>query len=119
MNNPIIAQFCKQVGKELLCFPATKRALLYGLEEELNELPDEATVSLAALESRMGDASQVAKELQSSVSPEEERRAVRGKRWKTILMIGGILGVTFIVLLSAILLFLNGPFYVVETIMEG
>lgn len=31
----------------------------------------------------------------------------------------GILGVTFIVFLSAILLFLNVPFYVAKTIMEG
>lgn len=119
MNNPIIAQFCNQVGKELRCFPATKRTLLQGLEEELNELPNEATVSLVALESRMGDASQVAKELQSSVLLEEERRAVRGKRRKTILIVGGLLGVTLVIFLLAVLLYINGPFYIVETITEG
>ena len=34
-------------------------------------------------------------------------------------MIGGVVGLALIVILLAILLFSNGPFYVVEIIQEG
>lgn len=89
MNRRIIKQFSSQIGKELRCFPATKRTLLQGLEAELNELPDEATASMEALQNRIGDTSLIVKELQSSVSPEEEQSAIKRRRKKTRLVMGG------------------------------
>lgn len=119
MSNKAVTQFCKQVGRKLRCSSATRHTLLQGLEEELSELPDADKASLASLEANVGEVSQVAAELQVSVSSEEESRTVQVNRRKIILMIGGTLGLALILLLLAILLFSNGPFYVVETIQEG
>lgn len=119
MSNIAVTQFCKQVKKRLRCSTATKHILLQGLAEELSELPDAQKASLANLEANVGTVSQVAAELQSSVSSAETSRAVQKNRRKTILLVGGILGLALIIFLVAILLFLNGPFYIVETIQEG
>ena len=119
MSNKAVAQFCNQVGRKLRCSPMTRRTLLQGLEEELSELPDADKASLVSLEANLGTVSQVAAELQVSISSEEESRAVQKKQRKTILMIGGVVGLALIVILLAILLFSNGPFYVVEIIQEG
>lgn len=119
MNNPVVTKFCRKVGRQLRCSPATRQTLLEGLAEELSDLPDGATASLAVLEAKVGDARQVAAELQSSIPPEEESLAVQKKRRKTMLIIGGVLALSLIVFLLAILIFLNAPFYIVETIQEG
>lgn len=119
MKNPVVTKFCRKVGRQLRCSSATKHTLLEGLAEELSDLPDGDTASLAALEARVGSAGQIAAELQFSIPPEEESQAVQKKRRKTMLIIGGVLALSLIVFLLAILIFLNAPFYIVETIQEG
>lgn len=119
MNNPVVTKFCRKVGRQLRCSPATKQTLLEGLAEELSDLPDGATSSLAVLEAKVGNADQVAAELQSSIPPEEESRAVQKKRRQTMLIIGGVLALAVILFLFALYIFISEPFYIVETIQEG
>lgn len=119
MSKKAVTQFCSQVGKELQCSSATKRTLLKGLEEELSELPDEDKISLSNLKAKIGNPSQIAEELQNSIPTDEEKHVQRINHKRKILFIGGILGLSLILLLLAILVFCNGPFYVVETIQEG
>ncbi len=119
MSNKAVAHFCKKVGKKLRCFPATRHALLQGLEAELSELSDADKASLESLEANIGTVSRVAAELQASVSCEEESRATQKKRRKTIWIVGCIVGLSLVMILLAFLLFMNGPFYFIDAIQEG
>lgn len=119
MSKKTVTQFCEQVRKELRCSSTTQHTLLKGLEEELSELPEETKNTLSNLEAKVGKPSQIAEELQCSVPVDEEIQAIRAKRRKKALIIVGILGLSMILLLLAIIVFSNGPFYIVETIQEG
>lgn len=114
MKKTVIDKFCKLVGKRLQCTPATKQALLQGLSEELSERPGPS--SIADIEASMGTVDQVAAELQSSVPQEEVQQTAAKNRRKTMWIVGGAIGLALALLLLAIFIFLNGPFYTVETI---
>lgn len=118
MNNKAILHFCKQVGRKLRCAPVTKHVLLQGLADELSELPGTDQASLESLEAKVGSVSQVAAELQTLVPSEEVNHTVQKNRRKVTLIIGGVLVLALVLLFGAIILFLNGPFYVVETIIQ-
>lgn len=109
MRNSAVTQFCKQVGRKLQCTPATRRALLQGLEEELSEMPNAARASLTRLEANVGPVSHVAAELQASVSSEEESRAVQKKHRRIIFVVGCVLGLSLMLILLAIFLFYYEP----------
>lgn len=116
MKKTVIDKFCKLVGKKLQCTPATKQALLQGLSEELSERLRPGPSSIADIEASMGTVDQVAAELQSSVPQEEVQQTAAKNRRKTMWIVGGAIGLALVLLLLAIFIFLNGPFYTVETI---
>ncbi len=118
MNNPIVNKFCRQVGKQLQCKPATKGALLRGLSDELSEFPPDDVGSIAGIVSRIGTADEVAAELQGSISGDEIKRYESGVRKRNLIAIGGAIAICLACMLVAILLFMNGPFYIIESIQE-
>lgn len=116
MKKTVVDQFCKLVEKRLQCTPATRQTLLQGLSEELSERFHPGLDSIADIEACMGTADQVAAELQSSVPLEEVHQSAARERRKRVLIMGGVIGLALLLLLLAILVFINGPFYTVETI---
>ena len=118
MNNPIVNKFCRQVGKRLQCMPATKGVLLHGLSDELSEFPSVDVGSIAGIESRIGTADEVAAELQGSISEDEIKRYKSGIRKRNLIVISGAIAICLVCMLIAILFFMNGPFYIVESIQE-
>lgn len=118
MSKQMINQFCRQVGKKLQCTSTTKQILLHGLYSELSEFPNAETASIASIESCIGSTDQVAKELQLTVPENESQRMASKRRNWGILIIGGVCVLALILALLAYLLFLNGPFYIVESIKE-
>ena len=118
MNNPIVNKFCRQVGKQLQCKPATKGALLRGLSDELSEFPPDDVGSIAGIVSRIGTADEVAAELQGSISGDEIKRYESGVRKSILIAIVGAIAICLACMLVAILLFMNGPFYIIESIQE-
>ena len=118
MSKQMIDQFCKQVGKKLQCTSTTKQVLLHGLRNELSEFPNFKTASIASIEACIGSVDQVAEELQSTVSENESHRMATKRRNRGILIIGGVCVLALILVFLAYMLFLNGPFYTVESIKE-
>ena len=118
MNNPIVNKVCRKVGKQLQCMPATKGVLLRGLSDELSEFPPDDVSSIAGIESRIGTADEVAAELQGSIPEDEIKRYESGVRKRSLIVIGGVIAICLVCMLVAILLFMNGPFYIVESIKE-
>lgn len=118
MSLPSVNQFCKQVGAKLQCSHATKKALLDGLLNELQELPSTDTISVASIEARIGTVGQVAAELQSTISPDEIQRATKRKQKRWYFLIGFLFILALLLLLFSYFIFTNGPFYIVETIEE-
>ncbi len=116
MKKTVIDKFCKLVGKRLQCTPATKQTLLQGLSEELSERWRPGSTSIADIEASMGTADQVAAELQSSVPLEEVQQTAAKERRKRMLIMGGAIAFALVLLLLALFIFMNGPFYTVETI---
>ena len=96
----IVRQYCAQVGKHLQCMPQTKKFLLAGLQEELEQLPEECRSSLSALETNYRSVIHTAIELQEAVKPEEQKMASRRKMRRTSL---GVTAAILIVAVSAVL----------------
>lgn len=118
MRNSTIKKFCKQVGKKLQCTTTTKKDLLRGLADELLEsLPPDIT-STSSIESCVGTVNQVAEELQTTVSQDEVNRMKAKHRRITFLVIFVVLVFILIVFLISMLIFINGPFYITESIKE-
>lgn len=78
----VIKKYCNQVGRLLRCLPETRKAILHGLNEELQELPPVRTSSIQALEAHYGSILQTADELQDSVPLEEQARHLKTQRFK-------------------------------------
>lgn len=75
MNEKMISQYCKQVGKKLVCDRLQKKQLLAGLEQELLEKGYSKTVTWEQLIEQVGLPSAVAEQLQETISPEERAKA--------------------------------------------
>lgn len=118
MSYSAVNRFCKQVGSRLQCTAKTKEILLRGLSDELLEYSPSEISTLSGIEACVGTVSQVAEELQATVPAEEIRLAQRKHRRRTGLAIGGIVVIALLLLAAALFIFVNGPFYVVESIQE-
>ena len=92
----MIAQYCKKVGKKLVCGRAQKKRLLGGLAQELTERFGDSPVTQEELLAQVGAPADTAELLQESVTP-EERTAFEKKRFRTIIAAS----VTAFVLLAA------------------
>lgn len=106
----VIKKYCNQVGRLLRCLPETRKAILHGLNEELQELPPVHTSSIQALEAHYGSILQTADELQDSVPLEEQARHLKTQRFK--LAITG----TLCAVLAAVTLYVGiqfGPTFMV------
>ena len=96
----VVRQYCAQVGRHLQCMPKTKKFLLAGLREELEQLPGERRSSLSRLEENYRSTIHTAIELQEAVKPEEQKMASRRKMRRTSL---GVTAAILIVAVSTVL----------------
>ena len=103
MNTKAIEQYCQTIKRKLVCSKKTKETLIGGLRNEIESkaLPEKLTIQW--LEDEVGNASEVAEELQESVSPDEYRQARKSK----ILMITAIMICSIAVLLAGFKLYVN------------
>ena len=76
----VVRQYCAQVGRHLQCMPKTKKILLAGLREELEQLPEECRSSLSRLEENYRSTIHTAIELQEAVKPEEQCRYTKVRK---------------------------------------
>lgn len=119
MNNRIRKQYCRQVGKHLICSRKTKHLLIQGLGETLEDFPSSNTDTLRELEDHFGKIPQIAAELQESVSIKEKEDTLKRKKQYTALAVCAVLCISGLFLLWSFRYFQNAPYYIVETIQEG
>lgn len=84
MNERVIAQYCKKVGKKLVCGRAKKKRLLGGLAQELTERFGGSPVTKDELLAQVGAPADTAELLQESVTP-QERTAFEKKHFRTLI----------------------------------
>lgn len=84
MNERVIAQYCKKVGKKLVCGRAQKKRLLGGLAQELTERFGGSPVTKDELLAQVGAPADTAELLQESVTP-QERTAFEKKHFRTLI----------------------------------
>lgn len=77
----VINQYCSRVGRLLCCLPQTRKEVLKGLREELEELPGAGSMNLETLEEYYGTVAQIADELQYTIPLEEQRVAQTRKKY--------------------------------------
>ncbi len=119
MNDRIRKQYCRQVGKHLLCSRKTKHLLLQGLGETLEDFPGSNIDTLRDLEAHFGKIPQIAAELQESVSIQEKENTLKKRKWCTVLAVCAALCISGLLLWWAFCYFQKAPYYIVETIQEG
>lgn len=100
------------------CTAATKQVLLQGLSNELSELSASDTASIASIERCTDTVDQVAQELQATISLNEVQQMKAKNRKRMILAAGSVIALALTMLLIAVLVFTNGPFYIIESIRE-
>lgn len=119
MKNRVIRQYCRRVGRILVCRRTTRRSLLEGLEQELLTTCGPDVKSMAALKAKVGKPERVALELQETVSSTEQAEEVlKIKRASIIVSV-----ISIILILAMLVLFIivikTSPMVVVSTITEG
>lgn len=105
MSRKIIARYCKEVGRLLICLPETRQALLKGLQTELKELPLEYTESHDKLEAHYGKLPQTVLDLQEAVSAGERAIALKQQHRRYLLI--GIIAAALILLLVVFIVLLR------------
>ena len=122
MNEKIIAEYCWQVKKRLICKKETKEKLLRGLKDSLEDIADPSIHAVKDLEVIFGSVAQTAEDLQNAISIEEKefeyhrQQRLRILKW---VLIGAVLCLSILLFYIGTQYFINGPYYVVETITEG
>ena len=122
MNEKIITEYCRQVKKRLICKKETKEKLLMGLKDSLEDIADPSIHAVKDLEAIFGSITQTAEELQNAVTLEEKETEYHRQQRLRILkwiLIGAVLGLSILLFYMGTQYFINGPYYVVETIAEG
>lgn len=116
MNRNIV-KYCRKVSWQLSCKRQTKRNLLNGLSEELDEGQYESYEDIVR---QYGSPAEIAAQLQETISPEEAHSAKVGARiWLVSMIIAAVLFVG--ALLSWYIHILNeeNPVYYTTYIAEG
>ena len=122
MNEKIITEYCRQVKKRLICKKETKEKLLMGLKDSLEDIADPSIHTVKDLEVIVGSVAQTAEELQNAISIEEKESEYHRQQRLRILkwvLIGAVLCLSILLFYIGTQYFINGPYYVVETITEG
>ena len=112
MSNKAINRYCKEVGRQLICFRETKEELIRGLREELGELPPEKSDSIRNLEIHYGKIFRTACELQEGVPTHERYAAMKHRQRKRIALYSALF--IIILLLSALIYFLSKTYTTVN-----
>lgn len=119
MNNRIITQYCRMVGKNLVCSKATKTRLLNGLKDSLADFPDSDILTFQDLENSFGSTAQIAEELQQAVSMNEKKSVLKRQKRSRLLIMSIVACFSIILLLFALHFFRTAPYTIVNTIQEG
>ena len=117
MNERVIAQYCKKVGKKLVCGRAQKKRLLGGLAQELTERFGGSPVTKDELLAQVGAPADTAELLQESVTPEERVAFERKRRRVWITVVVSFLAILMFIEVGYICFWENHiPTYYKETI---
>lgn len=119
MKNRVIRQYCRRVGRILVCRRTTRRSLLEGLEQELLTTCGPDVKSMAALKAKVGKPERVALELQETVSSTEQAEEVL--KIKRIAIIVSIIALILVVAMYIHMdhYIKHAPYIYIETITEG
>ena len=84
MNERVISQYCRSVGRKLKCGRAQRKRLLDGLAQELTEEFAPSPVTQARLIALVGAPASTAEQLQESVGSAERAAFEKKRKWVLI-----------------------------------
>ncbi len=80
MRKSEIDKYCKIVGNKLVCSSQTRRKMLDGIREEIENLSRDGEKSFSELEDILGSTSDMAEALQCEILVEEKNEVVRKRK---------------------------------------
>ena len=119
MNEEIKIQYCRQVGKHLVCSKKTKAQLLQGLRESIDDISDPDINTVTDLENCLGTIREISKDLQQAVTEDERESVLKKQKQVQVFIMCVIIGFAIMLCILSICYFRNGPYTSVELIKEG